>query len=650
MTFGRIEVPPPKNGRRYRGIAVCRISTDKQNEMSLDDQAALYHERLPYFLEDPYDLEVMASQGSGELLDRVEFIELSEKIESGEYDFIVAEDLGRIARRVQVIGLCEAAEDTATRIIAINDHVDTLETESWRQPAYFAAMRHESYNRDTSNRIKRSHRNRFANGDMVRQLPAGYVKPHAGASEADCHKAPGAQEVYDECFDRLERGESFAEIATWFNAIKFPRGMSVRKTQWDGTLVGQTVRNPILKGIREHNRRTAVRVNRTGRRKSVAAAPTLLMQRECPRLAFIEPERFDRVNRMLNRRNEKFVKGIAKANGGRGRPQGTRNDARWPSQHVRCGICGRKFVLGGHGRKERMMCDGVRSYDCWNAMTVDQSELAQAVAARVLHEIESLPDFDTELNAQIHAEAEQWRVQQDSGLKKLHEESARLKLELDNFANVIAGGLASPTILARLTATEQELQSMSDAIADANKNAPKAIVIPKADEIRKFANETFLGLAVEDLEFGHIMREIVTDFFVLPYRLIDGGLISPRCVFTLNLAALRGVKLPDGLGTTSIPAMVDLTRSPQRVVFRERVCQLRAIGMTEREVATRLSITHTAAQRAAALDREMTRLGIADPWVPVRDDQAAADCYTRIRNHRYRFNPSPGFVCRFPNT
>lgn len=86
------------------------------------------------------------------------------------------------------------------------------------------------------------------------------------------------------------------------------------------------------------------------------------------------------------------------------------------------------------------------------------------------------------------------------------------------------------------------------------------------------------------------------------------------------------------------------------MAFRERVRQLRESGMTEREVAERLCITHTAAQRAAKLDREMTRLGLTDPWMPVRDDQAAADCYSRIRNAKYRFNPLPGFQSKFPRT
>ena len=188
MRFGIIEVPPPKKGSKYRGVAVCRISTEHQDEMSLDDQLALYREWLAACLDGQHELDVLATQGSGEILDRAEFIELSKRVQSGEYDFVIAEDLGRIARRVQVMVLCEMAEDTATRVIAINDRVDTLDEDSWRQNAFFATMRHESYNKDTSRRIQRSHRNRFANGDMVRQLLAGHIKPHPGATEAECAK------------------------------------------------------------------------------------------------------------------------------------------------------------------------------------------------------------------------------------------------------------------------------------------------------------------------------------------------------------------------------------------------------------------------------------------------------------------------------
>ena len=169
MIIRRTEASPPKNGRRYLVLAVCRISTDNQNEMSLEDQLAFYHEWLRANLDGEYDIHVISSRGSGELLDRAELIELSEKIDSGEYDLVITEDVGRIARRIHASLICEAAEDSKTRVVAINDHVDTLD-ENWLQNAFFATKRHESNNHDTSRRIQRSLRNRFLKGEMVGQL------------------------------------------------------------------------------------------------------------------------------------------------------------------------------------------------------------------------------------------------------------------------------------------------------------------------------------------------------------------------------------------------------------------------------------------------------------------------------------------------
>ncbi len=63
----------------------------------------------------------LATQGSGERVDRLELIQLEEMIESGKYDMVVAEDLARICRRTRVMDICELCEDLGTRLIAFND-------------------------------------------------------------------------------------------------------------------------------------------------------------------------------------------------------------------------------------------------------------------------------------------------------------------------------------------------------------------------------------------------------------------------------------------------------------------------------------------------------------------------------------------------
>ena len=145
------------------------------------------------------------------------------------------------------------------------------------------------------------------------------------------------------------------------------------------------------------------------------------------------------------------------------------------------------------------------------------------------------------------------------------------------------------------------------------------------------------------------MRNIVRDFYVLPYRLIDGGSIMPRVVFSLDLGSIDGVEVPPQLDCMSLDCIVDLTKQPQRVKFREQVVSLRESGLKEREVAAQLEITQPAVQYAAKLHREMLRLGVSDPWQPVLTQDDAADYFKRISNPRFRFMPLEGFTPKFPD-
>ena len=62
-----------------------------------------------------YELEVIAYRGNGQILDHAEFLELCEKVDSGEYDLVIAEDLSRICRRMHAVIFCEEAADTTCR-------------------------------------------------------------------------------------------------------------------------------------------------------------------------------------------------------------------------------------------------------------------------------------------------------------------------------------------------------------------------------------------------------------------------------------------------------------------------------------------------------------------------------------------------------
>ncbi|SRR6266511_2004179 len=109
----------------------------------------------PSTLASPFALTMIAGRGSGECLDRQEALQASAEVQTGTYDLVIAEDLGRIFRRIHAQLFCELCEDVGTRLVAINHHVDT-ERDDWRMHAFFATMRHEMYNADTAKRIRRT--------------------------------------------------------------------------------------------------------------------------------------------------------------------------------------------------------------------------------------------------------------------------------------------------------------------------------------------------------------------------------------------------------------------------------------------------------------------------------------------------------------
>jgi DNA invertase Pin-like site-specific DNA recombinase len=633
----------PRNGHRLKILAVCRISTLNQDERSLEDQEALYRNWLTRHTDLPFDITVIASQGSGECLDRTEYLRAIELVESAELDLVITEDLGRICRRVHAHIFCELCEDFQTRLIALNDHVDT-EREDWRLGSFFAVMRHETYNRDTSQRIRRSLRNRFQQGEAFQFPIAGYIKPKKQSKDDKVHdsqvaKDPAAEAVYDEWFTRLEQGATFAEVADWLNAIGFPTGPYHRNKVWDGRMVARVTHNPILKGVRVRNERMSQRVNRTGRRKSIKAPEMERLERACPHLAFIEPERYDRVIRLLKLRNSKYRR---RGQAGRDtRANVPKKRTRWPGQHIYCGICGRLFVFGGHGQKDHLMCSGAREYKCWNAITVDGPLAACKLSKAVFDRIVDLPDFDAEFTDILR---EQWQRLNDQSRTRLREVSRqveRMDREVANLVRAVRNSGGSPSLLQELQRLEEERSSLL-VERDAAERTPRPTMdLPSMDEIKRLAHESFEGLSAESPEFGRKMKRLIPRIVVFPYRLIDGGQIVLRARFRLDLSFYAcGLDHSGGVfSPLRGELLVDLFNPPQRARYRDQVALLRADGLTERRAAEQLGITTTAAQRASVLSRLMRDRSLTDPYVQVSEPP---EDFTKLRRHkhkRYVFEP-----------
>ena len=630
-----------RNGRQLEVLGIARISTEHQNALSLEDQEALYRRWVDEHTDLPYRLTMIAGRGSGECLDREEALQASDEVESRIYDLVIAEDLGRIFRRIHAQLFCESCEDVGTRLIAINDHVDTAQ-DNWRVLAGFASMRHELYNADTAKRIRRSLRNRFHMGGVVQSVVFGYIKPPGTKSDAEIQKDPAAEPIYAEMFRQLEDGASYAEVADWLNGLGVKPGPAARSTSWTCSMVTQLVHNPILKGVRVRNKKMSKRNNQTGRRKAVNAPASERLERHCPHLAFIEPDRYDRLIRLLDARNAKYRrKGIDGIDTRKAVPK---KRTVWPGQHIYCGICGRLYVYGGHGQTDHLMCRGAHHYKCWNAMTVDGPLAAGKLIEAIRREIESLPDFDPLLVQQVQRELQQQSKEKDRRLQEYARQQTDLRRQIAHILEAIKLAGSSPSLLAELCRLEAQSAEIEDHYQARHRRDDGSLLVPNMTEIKALAAKAFEELAVTSQEFARQLRRLIPRIVVYPYRLCDGGHPVLRAHLTISLVPL----LPPAPGSEQLAAalsrslVVDLFEPPQREAYRLPVRELTANGLTQHEIAYELDITQTAVQRAVALCCRMEEYGLSDPYLPL---PAPPDDYERLRRHkhlRYRFEPLDG--------
>ncbi len=633
---------PPKNGHRYEFLVSARVSDPregKQDERSLEDQEFQARALIKQMTSRPVNVTVIAGSGSGELLTRTELIQLKEAIRTAKFDVVLAEDLGRIARDVESYHFCGLCEDYETRLIALNNSVDTLDP-NYRDAAFFASYFYQKENREKSRRIKERKRSRFQAGGDLPDSIFGYIKPKGAKHESQMSKDPLVEWVCKEWFRKLDEGATFAEIADWLNANRVPQPPHARGDKWTGTMVGRHTYNPILKGRREHNNRKTRRRNDTGEYVSVKAEAEELLWRDVPHLAFFEPAYYDRVVGKVRARNAKFRR---KSDGvpGHGIARPTKR-VRFPGGITECGICGYRYVFGGHGQADHLMCDGARHYVCWNGVTVDGPLAAQKVSAAVFTAIEQLEDFDPAYLATLKQEAEACDIEVKRELARLDRELQTVERHLGNVLSHLREHGSSAAVKKELADLEAKQARLAGERSEQLEwAADQKLLLPSLAELKQIAREAFKDRAGDDGEFARCMRTLIPRLVVFPVRLCDGGRPVLRAMFRLHLAHLLPDKRQRQVLDKALQRVltVDLFESPQREQYRQQVVAMRKSGMAERQVARELGITATAAQRAAALQRRMNELGVTDPYVSITEPPEDIPKMRRHKHKRYRFTP-----------
>jgi len=650
--------PPiiPKNGHTIEVIVPGRVSDPgpgKQDIRSLDDQLKLAKEWIELRSDSPIKITEVVGQGSGENLERQEFLDLISLVETGGYDLVLTEDLGRIVRRLQAHMFAELCVDQETRLISINDYVDTA-VPGWQDRSIFAAWHHERSNRDTSDRIKRTRRSRFDQGGTC-QLPIfGYLKPPGSKSDLDWTKDPVAEGIYREWFRKLDGadpnhlgacpdGALYSEIADWLNSMGTPTGPYCRQKKWDGPMVSRVTHNWLLKGVRFCNKRKSRRGG-DGKYRSVKADPEELRTRRVPGLAFFEEAYYDRVVAKADARNSRYRR--RGKNGRDPRRNVSRRRTRWPGQHLVCGICGRILVFGAHGQKDQLVCRGALNHECWNVVSCDSKRAATAIAGAVLEEIEVWPDYDAELIAKVREEMENHEAAQSQALAELRRREEKLMRQERNVRHSLREFGPTPLVQSEISALEQEMAELRAETAKLEQQQPPPAALPDLEELRQLARDQIRVLAMESIEFGHLMRQLLPQIECFPYESIDGGIPVLRASVRINLTGL----LPDRieadsykeLGSLSRSRLVDLFKSPQRIGLREKIMK-QIDTQKQRDLAQSLGIKQAVISRAKKLTQRMEELGRSDPFVPIRQPIERGKKYRRQNHLRFCHTPLSGY-------
>lgn len=607
-------------------VFVVRISGPNQDIKSLDDQKSLLLRWLRHHYDGPVRIKVIKSRGKGELLGRPELKRVRKVIRSGKADLILMEDLGRMVRRYRALEMCEQCEDSETRLIALNDSVDTFQ-EGWQSNSLFAIHRHEQANRDTSRRIKRTLLNRFLNGELLGPMIAGYEVPEGATHDSQVVVTPQAYEAYDKAFSLLEDGGTYSEVADYFNEIGFPTGPECRTDQWNHCMASRVLRNTTLKGVREWNNHITRRENRTGRYISEKAPADKVARRNCPNLVIIAPERFDRVWADLTERNARFKRRTLPTGNDplRHRPK---KRTVWPGQHLTCSCCGSRLVYGAHGVKDSLVCTAAREYRCWQSTSVKASVARQKIADAIWGEMEAMSDFTAEMRAAL--EAARLTQASEAGARRidLDRRQADLTRRIGNVSSTIEETGPSKILNASLSRMEREQEELDREREELQRLESTKLALPELDEIRSGIRSMLDDIMAGSQPAVRLLKRMIPQIVIRPYQLIDGGRIFLRAEFTLDLAAGWKVDVHDTEGLKR-HLVVDLFEPVQREAVRADVVRLRQEGLTEAAIAKQLGVTVTAAQRAAALQRLMDKLSVHSAY---RELMAPPE-QSRLRRH-----------------
>ncbi len=624
----------PRNGHTLEVFIVCRISgCGTQTELSLDDQEDNGKGLVADNYTGPAEYCVISTTGKGERLDRPELEQIESAFRSQQFDLVIFDDLSRLIRGGEAAKLLGVAVDNGTRVICINDGIDTADP-TWEEDALTACSENVAHNERTSRRIKQKCMNRFKKfGGAPGRPIVGVIVPPGAKTYGDWQRDDSLTSIIQEGARRLRDSRNCSAVADWLNSIGFKVGPYCRRKSWNGGMVRHFYSNPLLKGVARRGTKQTVKNHESGRRvpQKNPEGPTFF---EVPHLAHLDATEFDTLNAVLNEANAKL--GHPTDDRTHPRQNVSRKRSRFPGRRARCWYCGHEYAWGANGIPGHLMCKNSRDRQCWNAVGFDGELAATKIATAISTALFELDGFESQFAAMLAAAPD--RLDGRAGRwAALLESEESLRKQGDNLMDAIAQRGPDPLLLERLNKLGDQREKLALERRQLEWQNRQRLVLPESPSaLRGMIEQKFCDLARNSYEFADLMRSLVPEFCVYLVRLCDGGHLLPRAKVRLNLAGkFPDVNLLPGLHELVTRELtLDLFLPPARELIRPEVVRLASEGVMQRDMQRVLSGNPTLAviRDAILLQDSMRSQGLEDPYVTVFEPP---DDYTKLRRHKH---------------